>query len=112
MRCKMNRPIKELLEFMLENVNLLGTRYESPQYLGFPPFNIDGLCILARYLWVKKIVTVDERDEIRSYIGMHRPNNVSKKYRPIEGEDDYYYWTPNAKPPRVYWLKKHIKLLS
>ena len=104
------KSIKDLLKLMLENISDIGTICKSPMYGDGSDYQIDGLCILSRHLWTKEIITKNEVNRINHYIKHNRPHKVSSKYQPEYGIEDYYYWAVNTKPPRIYWLKKHIKL--
>lgn len=81
------RPIKELLQVMLDNLD---------EFLSF------GLCYLARRLWRRNLISgKEEEDIILNYIDLNGP----------EADDNGYCWPPFQIEPRRAWLKEQIEKL-
>lgn len=90
------KSIKELLEIMLENIDLLST----------------GLCnLISDIYWSSEKITDDEYDIIHDYILHNRPFKLSS-ISAFKTRNSYYYWKKGNKALRIKWLKKHIKLNS
>jgi hypothetical protein len=81
------RPIKELLELMLENIWMFRT----------------GLCMLSMSLYTWDIITGEEYLALRAYISRNKPKR-------LYSIDRDYYWQPGNEKPRIAWLNKHIEL--
>ena len=86
------RTIKELLQLMLDNVNLIE----------------DGLCGLQTKLRCFDIITAEERFLIHNYIDHNRPSKFSS-IDAFKNRGSLFYWERGAKEPRIKWLKNHIK---
>ena len=84
---KTPRPLKKLLQIMLDNMNLLRT----------------GLCWLSNCLVRDNIISLEEMRIILDFIGEH-PTEYYKT--------NLYYWPAGEKSPRIAFLKRHIKKLS
>lgn len=82
------RDIKELLEMLLVSVNTWGV-------------DGNGLCWVVTGMNRDRRISYDERCRLRKYINDNAPVGC------VGGE---FYWIPNLIPPRVKWLKDHIKL--
>lgn len=87
------RTIKELLELMLENKNLLRI----------------GLCQWVSDLhWLEAKITKDEKTLLSIYIQEHRPSMFSSIDAFIYRNKNFY-WPASDCVPRIKWIKKHIK---
>lgn len=85
------RSIKELLEVMLENQNLFQT----------------GLCLWARYLLDKHVITISEYDCLDCYIKKNRPFILSS-LSAFNHRNRTFYWDNGEIKYRINWIKKHI----
>jgi hypothetical protein len=84
-----NRPIKELLQVMLDNQGNFSF----------------GLCHWCERLFWNEKITLPERNTLRTYIKNNRP---WISYFGVSA----YYWSPFKIEPRIKWINKHIKKLS
>jgi hypothetical protein len=87
------RPIKELLQVMLDNQHLFG----------------EGLCRWKDrlYYW-NDLITKKEHDKLGVYIHENRPSKFSS-IDAFLSRDSAYYWKCDDIKPRIKWLKKHLK---
>ena len=84
---KTPRPLKDLLQIMLDNIDLLET----------------GLCLLTHCLAEGGTITDNEYYLIRQYI-----NKYPTKYYGTH----FHFWPIGEAKPRIAFLKRHIKKLS
>jgi hypothetical protein len=93
---KKERTIKELLQLLLSKIENGTFKY--------------GLCRTASDLYHDKVITFEELKVLYNYIDTHRPSLFSSWDAFNQNiTEQSYYWTINAKKPRVKWLKKHIR---
>lgn len=90
------RPIKELLQLMLENQKLF----------------INGLCSWKANLYLEDVINMEESIALAIFIDNNKPSKYSSfaAYKHRNARDGYYWQADNIKP-RVKWLKKHISRL-
>ncbi len=84
-----DRPIKELLELMLEHQNL----FEN------------SLCKWIYTLYTFNIISIGEHIDLEKYIEKNRPFLTYLRF-------NSYYWPIGQIEPRIKWINKHIKKLS
>jgi len=90
------RSIKELLQILLDNMNLLTS----------------GLCSLAPRLNAIGKLTDEEVMTLWRYIEEHQPYNLYYILSKFSDSTEYiFYWEKGKKKPRINWLKKQIKSL-
>lgn len=89
----MERPIKELLIIMRDNIEL------------FEKYECNGLCDLSTRLETNETITRDERDNLRMFIKLNMP--VRLPY----GHQSAWGWQPYLLQPRLEWLNEQINLL-
>jgi hypothetical protein len=87
------RSIKELLELMLDNVNMIG---HSKTKSG-------GLCSAAYRLHLKYKLTIAEFNLCIDYFKKNKPQGTSS---------NHYYWPVSEKEPRKAWLLEQIKIIN
>lgn len=76
-----NRPIKELLQLMLDNFDKLDA----------------GLCALIKDLFLEALISKTEANELCAYLFKNKPNTKM-------------HWFPiGEKQPRIEWLQQQIK---
>ena len=85
------RSINELLQLLLDNIDQI--RYDR----------IKGLCVLTNHLYGNSSLNRIEYETLIAYIYNNKPLN----YRTMSGHA--YFWKEGKRPPRIKWLKKHIK---
>jgi hypothetical protein len=90
-----DRPIKELLQIMLDN------KYQ---------FNY-CLCHWSICLCHNNIITANEKDDLTQYIKDNRPSKFSS-LKAYLSRNSPYYWEYEDIKPRIKWLNKHIKKLN
>ena len=89
------RTTKELLKIMLDSIDLMP----------------GGLCVLSvRLTYFPGNFTSEEQDRIHRYIINNRPSLKSKLADKTRSITDAYYWDYGLIPPRVRWLKYHIRI--
>lgn len=99
------RPIKRLLEIILDNEDLFN-KLSSHGYKM-------GLCVLTtqlyeNYTWNNKAnFSWSEISIVKEYISKNMPWYCYLRYYFTS-----FYWTPCKWSPRAKWLKKHIKINS
>ncbi len=86
---KQDRPIKELLELMLEHKKL----FEN------------GLCLWCDSLFFFGKISFSEMCELKKYIENNRPWTSIFRF-------SAYYWPIGQIEPRIEWINYHIKKLS
>ena len=86
------RPIYQLLTILHNRLEI------EPEYLYM------GLCLTTINLKYDGYISFLEWEDINNYIAYHRPKVVWMNTN--------YYWDPTVLPPRMEWLKKHIKLTT
>lgn len=84
------RTIKELLQLMLDNVDVIKDREK-------------GLCYVINYLFGNQIINSNEQDILDVYINDNKP-----WYKTLH----IFWWKPGDIAPRKRWLEKHIKKQS
>lgn len=89
------RSINELLQLLLDNIDQIRCD-------GY----IHGLCGVANHLFCDSSLNRTECETLIAYIYNNKPLN----YRTILGY--VYFWKEGERPPRIKWLKKHIKRTS
>lgn len=89
------RSIKELLELMLKN--------EQAYFY--------GLCHWVNNLYICKIINLEEKRKLITYINNNRPSKWSS-FSAFISRDSNFYWESKKIKPRIKWIKKHIKLNS
>ena len=84
------RPIKEILRIIKDNIKCNTEAWEKSKFM----------CILATQLYFDHIITEDECEEVRSYIGDNKPI----------GEEDFSggWFPPLETAPRLKWLNDQI----
>lgn len=90
-----DRPIKELLQIMLNHQDLF----------------YGGLCTWNNDLFRKKLILSSERDALYKYIYNNRPCAYSS-FNAFKYRYHIFYWEPKKISYRIKWLKKHIKANS
>jgi hypothetical protein len=86
---KQDRPIKELLELMLEHKKL----FEN------------GLCLWCDCLFFSDKISFSEMSELKKYIEKNKPWTSFFRF-------SAYYWSYGQIEPRINWINYHIKKLS
>ena len=99
------KSIYELLCLLKNHFRMFGRTYSNPT----EAMEIDGLCILVRYLHSIKIINILEVNKLKEYIADNRPDYVPDEFKPHWSDMDYY-WFPGERKPRKQWLNQHIKL--
>ena len=89
------RPIKELLQVMLDNTVL---------------FKV-GLCRFTELLLDYRLITFEENIILRDYIYDNRPSKFSSIDAFIN-RDEGYFWPCGKIEPRIKWIRTHIKKLE
>ncbi len=88
------KPIKELLQVMLDNQNLFHR----------------GLCDWTMRLYHFDKITADEHLFLHRYIKSNKPSIFSSIDCFLEKmRGSLFYWKPGDIKPRIKWIKKHIK---
>jgi len=88
----MSRPIKELLEITIENL----------QYFQ------DGLCAWFNTLFLHGLIKGEEYTILTRYMDDNIPSVYSSVDRFRHRKSDYW-WKKGDIKPRIKWIKKHIK---
>jgi hypothetical protein len=86
---KQDRPIKELLELMLEHQKLFET----------------GLCLWSDSLFFSDKISFSEMHKLIKYIKDNKPWTSFFRF-------SAYYWPIGQIEPRIEWINEHIKKLS
>lgn len=63
-----------------------------------------GLCDLVYQLkWSPNRISCEGKSIFDEYLRIHEPPTLV---------DQYYYWKPGLKEPRIEWLEKHLEILK
>ena len=103
-----NRPIKELLIILRDNLEICFIK----------DINNGGMCYAAYDLESTLIISNNEYHLLIKYLEDHKPRNAyrrRKKYLYIYDNKGFslrrHWWTPRVLKPRINWLNKEINKL-
>lgn len=109
-----NRPIKELLQVLLDHTYLIGYSKE-PNPFPLPAYFAPGLCALL--IWLRHINVISEVEEyrVKLYMTKYQSSQAFKEYFGYQyslHSPNFPYWMPRSdRAAREKWLKHQIENL-